>query len=224
MSTTKRYSTVSLFSGAMGLDFGLESTGRFRLLACVEKAPPFCSTIRLNQNAGRLPEDLRVYEEDISGLSPQQVMRDCGLRPGQLDLLVGGPPCQSYSTAGKRAATHDPRGMVLWQFMKFVDVLKPKFFVMENVRGLMSAALRHRPIAQRPENGGPPLSEDEQPGSVVRLLVRDRSAFYHLDCFEVNAVNYGAPQLRERVIFIGNRYNKRVDFPDPTHGPSPDYA
>jgi DNA (cytosine-5)-methyltransferase 1 len=92
---------------------------------------------------------------------------------------------------------------------------------MENVRGLLSAALRHRPIASRPEKGGRPLDPDEEPGSVVRLFAEDLQkapgAAYHMDCFEVNAVNYGAPQLRERALFIGNRYNAVVDFPDPTH-------
>jgi len=88
----------------------------------------------------------------------------------------------------------------------------------------VSAALRHRPIAERPEKGGPPLDLDEQHGSVVRAFADDLQkipdAAYHMDCFEVNAVNYGAPQLRERALFIGNRYNAVVDFPDPTHGPS----
>ena len=86
---------------------------------------------------------------------------------------------------------------------------------MENVRGLMSAALRHRPIKDRPEKGGSPLEEDEQPGSVIRLFIKDLHNSYRLDCFEVNAVNYGAPQLRERAIFIGNRFNRVVDFPSP---------
>ena len=85
---------------------------------------------------------------------------------------------------------------------------------MENVRGLLSAALKHRPIAKRPEHGGSPLTPDEQAGSVVRLFADDlqaiRNASYHMDCFEVNAVNYGAPQLRERALFIGNRYNAVV--------------
>ena len=218
----KKYRTISLFSGAMGLDLGIESTGRFDLLACVEKEAPFCATIRRNRDEGRLPQELRIYEGDICNISPEQVMKDCGLRPGDLDLLVGGPPCQSFSTAGKRGTIQDPRGLLIWQFLKFVEVLQPKFFVMENVRGLVSAALKHRQIAQRPEKGGSRLSEDEEPGSVIRLFARDLqkcgSAAYHMDCFEVNAVNYGAPQLRERVVFIGNRYNKRVNFPDPTHG------
>lgn len=221
--TDNRYTVVSLFSGAMGLDIGLEQTGRFRILACVEKEHAFCETIRANQRAGRLDASLQVFERDIRDLDPQEVLRSIGLKAGELDLLVGGPPCQSFSTAGKRGTTQDPRGTLLWQFLRFVEALQPRFFLMENVRGLLSAALRHRPIAMRPENGGPPLAPDEEPGSVVRLFSEDlqnmSGAAYHMDCFEVNAVNYGAPQLRERVLFIGNRYNAIANFPDPTHGP-----
>jgi DNA (cytosine-5)-methyltransferase 1 len=111
--------------------------------------------------------------------------------------------------------------MLLWQFLRFVEVMRPKYFLMENVRGLLSAAIRHRPIADRPNRGGAPLRSDEEPGSVVDLwvqdLVRDTEGDYRVDCFEVNAVNYGAPQIRERVFFIGNRLGRQVDFPEPTH-------
>ena len=220
--TDNRYKVLSLFSGSLGLDLGVHATDRFQLLACLEKEPVFCDTVRQNREAGRLPRDLRIYEEDIRNVPPERVLSECGLEPGELDLLTGGPPCQAYSTAGKRGATQDPRGMLLWQFLRYVQVLQPKFFVMENVRGLVSAAIKHRPIADRPDRGGRPLTPDEEPGSVVRLLARDLQecgpTAYHMDCFEVNAVNYGAPQLRERAIFVGNRFNKRVDFPDPTHG------
>lgn len=145
-------------------------------------------------------------------------MQEVGLEVGQLDLLVGGPPCQSFSTTGRRGTVQDPRGTLLWQFLRFIEALKPKFFLMENVRGLMSAALRHRPIDQRPEHGGPPLELDEVPGSVVNMFVGDLHGEYRLDCFEVNAVNYGAPQLRERALFVGNRFNRLTEFPQPTHG------
>lgn len=217
----KKYNVVSLFSGAMGLDIGLEQTERFRVLACVEKEPSFSETIRANKQAGRLDRSLKVFDTDISKLDPEALLSATGLRAHDIDLLVGGPPCQSFSTAGRRGTTQDPRGMLLWQFLRFIEVLQPKFFLMENVRGLMSAALNHRQIAHRPEKGGPPLSPDEEPGSVVRLFAEDLQGIatsYHMDCFEVNAVNYGAPQLRERALFIGNRYNAVVDFPDPTHG------
>lgn len=221
---TIKYKTISLFSGAMGLDLGLDRTGRFDLLACVEKEHSFCQTIRKNRDKGLLSQQLKVFEGDISSLDPAVVLDACGLRPGELDVLVGGPPCQSFSTAGKRMATQDPRGTLLWQFLRFVEYMQPRFFLMENVRGLLSAALKHRPIAERPEKGGRALEPDEMPGSVVRLFAEDLKRLpgigYHMDCFEVNAVNYGAPQLRERALFVGNRFNVTVDFPNPTHGPA----
>ncbi len=217
-----KYSVVSLFSGAMGLDLGMEKTKRFELLACVEKVPAFCETIRQNHAAGRLPRDLKVFERDISAFDPSELLDAIGLKPGEIDVVVGGPPCQSFSTAGKRRTTQDPRGTLLWHYLRFIRALQPKFFIMENVRGLLSAALRHRAIAGRPGKGGAPLDPDEMPGSVLRAFAEElhasTEASYHMDCFEVNAVNYGAPQLRERAIFIGNRFNAVVDFPDPTHG------
>lgn len=206
----------------MGLDLGLEATGRFNLLACVEKEPSFCATIRENVRAGRVPGNPIVLERDISQLTVEDFLAATGINPDQVDVLIGGPPCQAFSTAGRRQSVQDPRGTLLWDFLRFVEKLQPKFFLMENVRGLLSAALKHREISSRPEKGGAPLSEMEEPGSVVRLFADDLQhipgAAYHMDCFEVNAVNYGAPQLRERVLFIGNRHNVQVDFPAPTHG------
>ena len=198
----QKYRTISLFSGAMGLDLGLDRTGRFEILACLEKEKAFCDTIRTNRDAGRLPGDLRVYEGSITDFNPHQIMKECGLKPGDVDVLVGGPPCQSFSTAGRRGTVQDPRGTLVWEFLRFVEAMRPRFFIMENVRGILSAALRHRPIAKRK---GEPLDPDEMPGSVVRLFADDLQKIegspYHMDCFEVNAVNYGAPQLRERAYF-----------------------
>ncbi len=223
MEKKQKFKVISLFSGGMGLDLGLDATGRYEIVACVEKEGIFCTTIKRNIAAGRINPNLLVFERDISHLNPAEVLHAVGLKPGEVDLLIGGPPCQSFSTAGNRGTVQDPRGTLLWQFLRFVEYMQPKFFLMENVRGLISAALQHRPIAQRPENGGPPLSVEEEPGSVVRRFSRDLQAIpnsaYHLDVFEVNSVNYGAPQIRERVIFVGNRFNVQVDFPNPTHGP-----
>ncbi len=221
--TQEKYNVVSLFSGGMGLDLGLEQTGRFRVIACIEKEPSFCETIRTNRRAGRLDGDLKLIEGDIAAITPEKLLDATGLKPGEVDLVVGGPPCQSFSTVGRRGTVQDPRGTLLWQFLRFVEALQPRFFLMENVRGLLSAAIRHRCLASRPEKGGPPLEPEERPGSVIRLFANDLQRIagsgYHMDCFEVNAVNYGAPQLRERALFIGNRFNAEVSFPEPTHGP-----
>lgn len=224
-TTGRRYTAVSLFTGAGGLDTGLDAVGAFDLLGCVELVHEFCETLRINRSNGLFGTDrTEIIEADISSaLNPEILMEKLGLAPGELDLLIGGPPCQSFSTAGRRRTVDDPRGTLVWDFLRFVDALKPKFFLMENVRGLLSAALRHRPIAARPDKGGPPLDPDEMPGSVIDLWAKDAhsidSGAYRVDCFEVNAVNYGAPQLRERVIFIGNRLGRLVNFPQPIHGP-----
>ncbi|MFC1743352.1 DNA cytosine methyltransferase [Candidatus Riflebacteria bacterium] len=217
----RKYKVLSLFSGAMGLDLGLEATGRFKLLACIEKEKVFCNTIRKNKIKGCRPKTLKIFENDICNLCPKSILESLNLKPGDLDLLVGGPPCQTFSTVGRRQTIQDPRGTLLWQFLKFIDVFRPKLFLMENVRGILSAAIKHRPIKDRPDKGGMPLEPKEEPGSVVKLFSKDLQSLngvnYHMDCFEVNSVNYGAPQIRERVLFIGNRFNAVVNFPNPTH-------
>ena len=146
----KKYRVLSLFSGAMGLDLGLELTGRFQTIACIEKESACCSTIKNNKEKGKLSPNLIVIEADISELVPQAVLDAHNLAPESIDVVVGGPPCQSFSTAGRRGTIQDLRGTLLWDFLRFIEYVKPKFFLMENVRGLQSAALKHRPLAERP--------------------------------------------------------------------------
>lgn len=219
----KPHRTLSLFTGAGGLDIGFERNGAFASIAYAELEPVFCETLRRNWRSGLLGDpDTEIVETDLARSSPKALLAQLGLDSGSLDVLLGGPPCQTFSTAGRRRSVEDPRGTLLWTFLDYIVEARPRFFCMENVRGLLSAALRHRPIAERPGNGGPLLDDDEKPGSVVALWIEDlmqrTNGQYRVDCFEVNAVNYGAPQLRERVLFIGNREGKVAQFPEPTHG------
>lgn len=213
---------LSLFTGAGGLDIGIERRGPWESLAYIDSDPAHCKALEINKQAGRLGmKSSHILEEDLAGFDFAALRRKLKLRKGELGLLLGGPPCQSFSTAGRRGTVQDPRGELLWDFLRAVDEFRPKWFLLENVRGLLSAAIRHRPLAERPNVGGPPLAEDEVPGSVLELWKEDLRKIgpYRLDSFEVNAVNYGAPQLRERMLLFGNRLGKEVDFPGPTHGP-----
>ncbi|QCL97931.1 DNA cytosine methyltransferase [Agrobacterium tumefaciens] len=218
------YKNLSLFSGAMGFDIGLEQSGRFETVAAIEFDKACCETIRRNRDAGRIgSKSMPVFEGDIRHIDPQAVMTALKIKRGELDLITAGPPCQAFSTSGKRRSVEDPRGTLLWRTIDYIETFQPKTFVIENVRGLLSAALKHRPINMRPEKGGPPLDDEELPGSVMKRFLEDVRArlgnVYRMDVFEVNAVNYGAPQIRERAIFIGNRLGAQMEFPDPTHGP-----
>lgn len=215
---------ISLFSGAGGLDLGFADESAFDLLACVEFDEACCETLRANQAAGRLGNaHTRIIQEDISKLDPADLMNELGVETGEVDLVIGGPPCQSWSTTGKRGTAQDARGMLIWHFLRFVEVIQPEYFLMENVRGILSAAFKHRPIALRPERGGDPLQDEEKPGSAIRIWLDDATSMldglYRVDYYEVNSVNYGAPEIRERVLFFGNKRCQQIVFPEPTFGP-----
>lgn len=213
------HEVLSLFTGGGGLDLGLHGTGRFWLRACVDASAACCETILLNRRAGRIGgPGLRVYQSDVRRLDPGTLLSDLGLRPGDLSTLAGAPPCQSFSTAGRRRGVAEPRGRLIWDFLRFVDAIRPCTFLFENVEGLMQAALRPRPKGQRPEDGGPPLEADERPETLIRSILGGLPTGYRADCFLVNAANYGCPQIRERVIVVGNRFGRLAEFPTPTHG------
>ena len=146
MEEIERAPVVSLFSGAMGLDLGLERTGLGTSLA-VEVDPFCCATIRKNRPA------IDVWEADIRRIDGQGV-RERLRTTKDVFIMVGGPPCQSFCPGGKRAALSDPRGNLIYTYLKLIQEVRPHYFVLENVANLVTAALRHRPIAQRPASTG----------------------------------------------------------------------
>jgi DNA (cytosine-5)-methyltransferase 1 len=200
---------VSLFSGAMGLDLGLESVG-FESVVAVENDADAVRTMRRNR------PNLSVIDRSIVTTGASEILKLSGLTPGEVPLVVGGPPCQAFSVFGKRNGLDDTRGQMLFEYLRVVDELRPHVFVMENVRGLLSM-----PLKAKPENDD--NSAEAKHGSLLRsLIARFEEIGYRVDCFVVNAVNYGAPQLRERIILIGNRHNKVVKFPEPSYSNRPE--
>jgi DNA (cytosine-5)-methyltransferase 1 len=193
MSTDAPTPYVSLFSGAMGLDLGLEQSG-FRPLVCNELDPDCVETIRANRPG------VPVLPSSIEDLKAADFASASNHTLGDLPLVAGGPPCQAFSIFGRRRGVGDERGRMVMEFLRVVDELKPRVFAMENVRGLHS--MRARP--------------DDPPGTLLRGLFSEFEAIgYRVDCFVVNAVNYGAPTLRERIVCIGNRYDLMGSFPEP---------
>jgi len=225
----------SFFSGAMGLDLGLESAGWHPSLA-VEMEPIFCETIRRNR------PDIRVLETDVAALSGDKLEALTGHR--DVDLMVGGPPCQSFCPGGNRAALNDPRGNAIFEYLRLISEVRPKMFVLENVANLVTAAIKHRPIADRPgqswnlssysagqtvkqstlfdvaDDGPLPLTEDELSGSVIRYLLTIVIAElgYQVRFAVLDSSNYGAPQRRLRFVMIGARDSAPPDFIAPTNG------
>ncbi|MEN9472481.1 MAG: hypothetical protein RLZZ495_570 [Pseudomonadota bacterium] len=203
------FKALSFFSGAMGLDQGLEKAGIPLLLACEIDA-----ACRRTITANR--PDIALLG-DIGNYSAQDIRTAAGLSATEdIDLIVGGPPCQAFSTAGARRGFADSRGNALLQYLDRIEELNPRFFVLENVRGLLSAPLLHTPHAQRGEYWSP-ASEGLRGGALLHIVERLREAGYAISFNLYNAANFGVPQSRERVILIGSRDGVSLPHLMPTH-------
>ncbi|MBB3227839.1 DNA (cytosine-5)-methyltransferase 1 [Luteibacter sp. Sphag1AF] len=218
----------SLFSGAYGLDLGLERGGIKATLA-VDVDQACCETLRLNR------PDLDVWQADVATLSGAQ-LRERTQEHGEIFAIVGGPPCQSFSTGGKRSGLSDPRGNLIYEYLRIVNEVRPRFFVLENVASILTAALKHRPIAERPgkhwslkryasgtlnesSDEALALDPDELSGSAIRQIFNDVKAIGYTPTFSVvNAADFGAPQARMRFVMICSRDNVAIPSLTPTHG------
>lgn len=208
---------LSFFSGAMGMDLGLERAG-FQTLFASEIDKACRKTILKNKPNIALVGDIREYTARevrfISGLDDDD----------EIDLVVGGPPCQAFSTAGKRKAFEDDRGNVFLTFIDMIIDLNPRFAVIENVRGLLSAPLKHRPHNERGKEFEE-LSIEELPGGALNHIInRLEYAGYSVSFNLYNAANFGTPQKRERVILVCSRDTGKLPYLEPTHSENGEYG
>jgi DNA (cytosine-5)-methyltransferase 1 len=200
---------VSVFSGGGGLDLGLERAG-FRTLACVEMDKWACWTLRANQaREARLPNGrtylsgAAILEKDVRRVSGQGLLRTLCLKPGELGLVCGGPPCVSFSYAGTRKGLASDTGMLFEAYARLLRVLRPRAFVFENVKGLLSA----------------PGPSGEPQGAWPTILARLSGAGYRIGWKVLDAADHGVGQHRDRVVVVGLR-GRRGDsfaFPPASH-------
>ncbi|PZO61162.1 MAG: modification methylase SinI [Phormidesmis priestleyi] len=204
------FKALSFFSGCMGLDLGLEKEGIKVLLAC-ETDSAARKTIETNRPDIALIGDIRDY-------SAAEIRAKAGLSStDEIDVIVGGPPCQAFSSAGKRQGFNDDRGNVFLTFIDLIIELKPRFAVIENVRGLLSAPLKHRPHEMRGKNF-PPLSQDEQRGGALLFITRKlKESGYSISFNLYNSANFGSPQKRERIVIACSRDGEKLPYLTPTH-------
>lgn len=201
---------LSFFSGAMGLDIGLERAGVKTLLVC-ETDKSCRETIRQNKPDIPLIGDIRDY-------SAEKILSLAGLsNKDDIDLISGGPPCQAFSTAGARKSFEDERGNVFIKFIEIICELKPKVALIENVRGLLSSPLSHRPHDQRGPTF-PSLTRDELPGgALLHVLDMLKGSGYGISFNLYNSANFGTPQIRERIIILCDRDGRKIPYLTPTH-------
>ncbi len=176
---------IDLFSGAGGMSLGFEMAG-FRNIFSLDINPDFCKTYKRN-----FPNH-RLIQSDISTILKEEILKIIG--NNKVDVIIGGPPCQGFSIAGNigRKFVDDPRNHLFKEFARTVEIVKPHYFVMENVARLFI------------HNNGNTKKE---------ILSIFRSLGYAVDCKVLNTLDFDVPQNRSRVLFIGSRTSADIQFP-----------
>lgn len=182
------FTNVELFAGAGGLALGLEEAG-FENLLSNDFDKDSCDTLKLNR------PNWNVVCDSVENLAEKDLLKMLNIKKGELDLLSGGYPCQSFSYAGKRLGLNDVRGTMFYYYAKILKQLKPKIFLAENVKGLVS------------HDGGKTLQ------TMINVF---EEIGYRVQYRVLNAWDYGVAEKRERVVIIGIRNDIQVDYEYPT--------
>lgn len=196
ISHARQYSSISLFSGIGGIDLGLHECG-FQPLFCAEIDVNAASTLHNWLSNNKINCETA---SDIRQVNPEILIENLGISPGELDILAGGPPCQSFSLIGKRHSLVDDRGLLLFEMVRFARVFLPKVILIEQVKGLLSA----------------PCLNKHKGGVLANLIKELEKIGYQVNYKILKASDYGVPQLRERLFIVASQYKKFI-FPEPTH-------
>jgi len=211
----KKLKFLSFFSGAGGLDYGLELAGWDCLLAldnnkyCVET---------LNLNIDKFSnENIDILCKDIRDFEPNKYLQQKQIKKSEISAIVGGPPCQAFSSAGKRLGLNDERGNVSIKFLDIVDDIKPKYVIIENVRGLLSTVITDIPSTRYNINVEEHLLSTKQ-GLMLLFLDQLNQMGYTTSFTLYDMSRFGVPQKRERVILTAYKGKSKIPLLEPTHG------
>jgi DNA (cytosine-5)-methyltransferase 1 len=202
---------LSLCTGAGGLDLGVEAAG-FRVVGQVEIDADSVGTLRAHQRL--TGTDARVVHAGIEDVDPRHLREELGLARGELSLLAGGPPCQPFTTHGRRQGIRDGRVSSLFpSYLRYIREFAPATFLMENVDGLLSAAIVHRPLSERTKDR--PMGPEEMKGSFLRWLVGELCALGYTVCWGIlEASDFGVPQMRQRAFLLGTKSSAPCYLPE----------
>jgi len=201
----KKYYAISLFSGAGGMDLGMEAAG-FTTRLCTDLDYHSCQTLINNRDRLQKSEHMRflkeanIVQKNIKEYPSEQILSDAKLKKGKVSLVYGGPPCQSFSVFGQRKGMEDPRGTLLWDYIRVIRDIEPTAFIFENVAGLLTVGDGKVFESFLSEVGKSHTGEQVY-----------NTAYYLLD-----TANFGVPQFRSRLIIFGTK-GKAISMPSQTH-------
>lgn len=193
----KKLTAISLFSGGGGLDIGMEKAG-FKTLACIEIDSNCCETLRQNQKT--YFKTAKIINSDVRQVDPFILMKSLKLNEGDLGVLYGGPPCQTFSQIGKMKGLNDLRGQLLFTMVEYAKVFRPKSVVIENVKALETA---------KDLNG-------KRGGIVIELISMLNALGYVCNRQVINSADHGVAQLRKRLFIVATK-NTKYEFPNPRY-------
>lgn len=206
----EKYYAISLFSGAGGFDLGMEAAG-FTTRLCTDIDYHSCQTLQNNQKKLKGNEkfhflnEAKIVQKNIKEYPTEQILADAGLKKEDVSLVYGGPPCQSFSVFGQRKGMEDPRGTLLWDYLRVIREIKPTCFVFENVAGLLT------------------IDDGKVFEKFKKELELDEfgKEIYHVVHYLLDAASFGVPEYRSRVIIYGSK-TKNIPCPIKTHAISAD--
>lgn len=188
--TRRKFTAVDLFCGAGGLSEGFKQSG-FSIRAANDFDSLAAETFKLSHPT------TPFLVGPIQDISTEALLESAGLAEGELDVLIGGPPCQAFSVYNHQRGMHDERSGLFRQYLRIVEGLMPRFVVMENVTGITSVA---------------------EGRAVDEIYKNLESLGFHVDHKILKAEEFGVPQERRRIFFVGSRDTESLEWPTPTHG------